>query len=129
MVKNTSMREETRCRHYMGYSFDWQQGIFNISHPTDRIASYHDFYYTSRGALAETGNSSMCPLRGIDRTIIRTMNGATSHFRIEKELILCMKGKNNKDKTNKQKPNNPPKPPKHTPQKNKKNKNQLKNPS
>ena len=28
-------REETRCRHYMGYSFRY--GIFYIHHPTDRI--------------------------------------------------------------------------------------------
>ena len=37
MVKDHSVREKIHCCH-MDYSSDWQQGIFYMQHPTDRIA-------------------------------------------------------------------------------------------
>ena len=53
-------REETRCRH-MGYSFRLPARVllYESSHRQDK--TYHDLWYTSRGALAETRNSSMGP--------------------------------------------------------------------
>ena len=41
--------------------------LYAPSHRQD--STYHDLCYTSRGALAETRNSSMGPLRRIDPTI------------------------------------------------------------
>ena len=34
---NSDMTEESRCRHYMGYSFRLPQGFFYMHHPTVRI--------------------------------------------------------------------------------------------
>ena len=45
------VRKETRC---------CQQGFFYMHHPT-QDNTYHGHCYTSRGALAGTGNSSMDP--------------------------------------------------------------------
>ena len=51
MVKDHSVREETRCRH-MGYSFQLTARVllYAPTHRQDR--TYHDLCYTSRGALA-----------------------------------------------------------------------------
>ena len=53
-------REETSCRH-MGYSFRLRANVllYAPSHRQDN--TYHGLCYTSRGALAGTRNSSMCP--------------------------------------------------------------------
>ena len=64
------MREETRCRH-MGYSF-------RLTAPSHRQDStYHGLCYTSRGALAGTGNSSMGRVMKLNRggTDPTTMSG------------------------------------------------------
>ena len=54
------VRDETRCRH-MGYSFRLTARVILYA-PSHRLDStYHDIVYTSRGALAGTGNSSMGP--------------------------------------------------------------------
>ena len=54
-------RGETRCHHYMGYSFRLaaRDILYAPSHRLD--SSYHGLCYTSRGALAGTRNSSMSP--------------------------------------------------------------------
>ena len=54
------VRKETRCRH-IGYSFRITARVllYEPSHRQD--STYHGLCYTSRGALAETRNSSMCP--------------------------------------------------------------------
>ena len=51
------VREESRCCHYMGYSF-WLAArvlLYASSHRQDN--TYHSLCYTSRGALAGTRNS------------------------------------------------------------------------
>ena len=53
------VRKETRCRH-IGYSF-WLAArvlLYAPSHRQDN--TYHSLWYTSRGALAGTRNSSKC---------------------------------------------------------------------
>ena len=54
------VRKETRCRH-IGYSYRLTARVllYAPSHRQDNI--YHGLCYTSRGALAGTRNSSMCP--------------------------------------------------------------------
>ena len=54
------VRKETRCRH-MGYSFRLTARflLYAPSHRQD--STYHGLYYTSRGALAGTKNTSMVP--------------------------------------------------------------------
>ena len=63
MVKDHSdnEREETRCRHYVGYSFRLAARVllYAVFHRQD--SRYHGLYYTSRGARAGTRNSLMCP--------------------------------------------------------------------
>ena len=52
-------RKETRCRH-MGYSFRLAcKGVFLYAPSHRQDSTYHDLYYTSRGALAGTRNSSV----------------------------------------------------------------------
>ena len=53
-------RKETRCRH-IGYSYRLTARIllYAPSHRQDN--TYHGLCYTSRGAMAETRNSSMGP--------------------------------------------------------------------
>ena len=55
------VRKETRCRH-IGYSYRLTARVllYAPSHRQDN--TYHSLCYTSRGALAETRNSSMGPL-------------------------------------------------------------------
>ena len=55
------VRKETRCRH-IGYSYRLaaRDLLYAPSHRQDN--TYHGLYYTSRGALAGTRNSSMGPL-------------------------------------------------------------------
>ena len=54
------VRKETRCRH-IGYSYRLTTRVllYAPSHRQDN--TYHGLCYTSRGALAETRNSSMGP--------------------------------------------------------------------
>ena len=86
------MREETRCRH-IGYSFRLTARVllYAPSHRQDN--TYHSLCYTSRGALAETRNSSMGPPWRIDPTTHCTMSehsyhGATSRSIKMKDLRL-----------------------------------------
>ena len=54
-------REETRCHHFMDYSFHLvaRNVLYAPSHIQD--STYHSLCYTSRGALAGMRNSSMGP--------------------------------------------------------------------
>ena len=54
------VRKETRCRH-IGYSYRLAARVllYAPSHRQDN--TYHGLWYTSRGALAGTRNSSMGP--------------------------------------------------------------------
>ena len=54
------MRKETRCRH-IGYTYRLTARVllYAPSHRQDN--TYHGLCYTSRGALADTRNSSMGP--------------------------------------------------------------------
>ena len=70
------VRKETRCRH-IGYSYRLaaRDLLYTPSHRQDN--TYHCLYYTSRGALAGTRNSSMGPLHegSIRRPIAPWANG------------------------------------------------------
>ena len=61
-------REETHCRHYMGYSFRLAARVFLYASSPRQDSTYHGLCYTSRGALAGTRNSSMIHSRRIDPT-------------------------------------------------------------
>ena len=54
------VREETRCRH-IGYSFQLAAMVLLYAPSHRQDSAYHSLCYTSRGALAETRNSSMGP--------------------------------------------------------------------
>ena len=54
------VRKETRCRH-IGYSFRLTASVLLYAPPHRQDSTYHGLCYTSRGALAGTGNSSMGP--------------------------------------------------------------------
>ena len=54
------VRKETRCRHIdYSYRLTARVLLYAPSHRQDN--TYHGLCYTSRGALAGTRNSSMCP--------------------------------------------------------------------
>ena len=59
MVKDHSVSIEETCYRHMGYSFRLAARVllYASSHRQDN--TYHNLCYTSRGALAEMGNSSM----------------------------------------------------------------------
>ena len=54
------VRKETRCRH-MGYSYRLTARVLLYAPSHRQDITYHGLCYTSRGALAETRNSSMGP--------------------------------------------------------------------
>ena len=54
------VREETRCRH-MGYSFLLAARVLLYAPSHRQDSTYHGLWYTSRGSLAGTRNSSMGP--------------------------------------------------------------------
>ena len=60
------VREETRCRHNMGYSFQLAARVLLYAPSQRQDITYHRLCYTSRGALARTRYSSMGPPWGID---------------------------------------------------------------
>ena len=86
------MREEIRCRH-MGYSFRLTASVllYALSHRQD--STYHGLYYTSRGALAGTRNSSMgSPHEGsIRRPIAPWANALTTKLHLT-PLVKKKKG-------------------------------------
>ena len=55
------VKEETRCCHYMGYSFGLATGVLLHVSCQKQDNTYHDLCYTSRGSLTEKRNSSMGP--------------------------------------------------------------------
>ena len=83
------VREETHCRH-MGYSF-WLAAsvlLYASSHRQDN--TYHSLYYTSRGTLAGTRNSSMGPPWRIDPTTHRTMSKRSYHGATSRTFTVLM---------------------------------------
>ena len=54
------VRKETLCRH-KGYSYRLTARVLLYAPPHRQDNTYHGLCYTSRGALAETRNSSMGP--------------------------------------------------------------------
>ena len=61
MVKDHSDNERiTSCRH-MGYSFRLAAKVILYASSHRQESTYHGFCYTSRGALAGTRYSTMCP--------------------------------------------------------------------
>ena len=85
------MREETRCRHYMGYSFRLAARVilYASSHRQDN--TYHGLCYTSRGALAGTRNSSMGPTHegSIRRSIAPWADALTTELHLAQETLEC----------------------------------------
>ena len=87
------VRKETRCRH-IGYSFRLTARVllYAPSHRQDN--TYHGLFYTSRGALAGTRNSSMgSPHEGsIRRPIARWANALTTDLLlapVRPESLTC----------------------------------------
>ena len=72
-------REDTRCRHYMGYSFRIAARFLLYAPSYIQDSTYHDLCYTSSGALAGTRNSSMGSPWRINPTTHRTMNERSYH--------------------------------------------------
>ena len=56
-------REETRCRHYMGYSFRLAARVLLYAPSLRQDSRYHGLCYTSRGTLAGTRNIYISGLR------------------------------------------------------------------
>ena len=54
------VRKETRCRH-IGYSYRLTARVLLYAPSHRQDSTYHGLWYTSRGALAGTRNSSMGP--------------------------------------------------------------------
>ena len=77
MVKDHSDSEKgTRCRHYIDYfRLAARVLLYASSHIHD--SEYH-IYYTSRGALTGTRNSSVGPLLRIDPLTHLTMSGSST---------------------------------------------------
>ena len=66
-------REKTGCRYYVGSLSDWQQGLFYMHHPIDRITHIKAFvtpvvehWLEQEIALIQTQNSIM-----LDRQVTR----------------------------------------------------------
>ena len=75
LVKDNSDSErETRFRH-MDYSFRLAARVLLYAPSHRQDSTYHGLWYTSRGALAGTRNSSMGPSWGIDPTTHSNMSG------------------------------------------------------
>ena len=73
MVKEHSVGKETRCRH--SFRLAATVLLYEPSHRQD--CTYHDLCYKSRGALAETRNSSMGPPH--EGSIHHTMSERSYH--------------------------------------------------
>ena len=79
------MREEARCRH-MGYYFQLTARVLLYAPSHRQDSTYHSLWYTSRGALAGTRNSSMGPPWKIDPTTHRTMSERSYHGATSRSL-------------------------------------------
>ena len=77
------VREETCCRH-MGYSFQLTARVLLYAPSHRQGSTYHSLYYTSRGALAGTRNSSMGPPHegSIRRPIAPWVNALTTELHL-----------------------------------------------
>ena len=71
--------------------YDYQQDIFYMHHPTDRIAHTTTVCYTSREALTRTRNSSVCPPWGVDLTTHHVMCGRSTDALIGQWVGLVLK--------------------------------------
>ena len=83
MVKDHSVREETRC-HHMGYSFQLTAKVLLYAPSHIQDSTYHSLCYTSCGALAGTRNSSMGPPHegSIQRPITPWANALTMELHL-----------------------------------------------
>ena len=82
MVKDHSARKETRCRQYMGYSFQLAARDHVYAPSNRQDSTYHGCYYTNRRALAGTRNSSVGLLRGIGFGITDTGRSQTDRLSV-----------------------------------------------
>ena len=67
-------RKETRCRHYMGYSFRLSARVLLYAPSHRQDSTYHGLCYTSRGALAGTRNTSYAHFKIHQHQIIIIIN-------------------------------------------------------
>ena len=83
------VRKETRCRH-IGYSFRLTARVLLYAPSHRQDSTYHSLCYTSRGALAGTRNSSMCPPheRSIRRPIAPWANALTTELHLAPLLTI-----------------------------------------
>ena len=77
------VRKETCCCH-IGYSFQLTARVLLYAPSHRQDSTYHDLCYTSRGALAETRNSSMGPPHeaSIRRPITPWVNTLTTELHL-----------------------------------------------
>ena len=81
-------REETHC-HHMGYSFQLAARVLLYASSQRQDSTHHSLWYTSRGSLAGTRNSSKGPSWRIDLTTHRTMSERSYHGATSRSLIRC----------------------------------------
>ena len=79
------MRKEIRCRH-IGYSFRLTARVLLYASSHRQDSTYNGLYYTSRGTLAGTRNSSMGPPWRINWTTHRTMSERSYHGATSRSL-------------------------------------------
>ena len=77
--KGPIAREETRCRHYICYSFRLAARVLLYAPSHRQDSTYYSLCYTSHVALDGTRNSSMGPPWMIDPTTHRTMSECSYH--------------------------------------------------
>ena len=82
------MRKETHCRH-IGYSFRLTARVLLYASSHRQDSTYHGLWYTSRGALAGTRNSSMGPPHegSIRRPIAPRANALTTELHLAPWLM------------------------------------------
>ena len=87
------VRKETRCRH-MGYSFRLTAKVILYAPSYRQDNTYHGLWYTSRGALAGTRNSSMGPPHegSIRRPIAPWANALTTELHLAPRVLSCCDG-------------------------------------
>ena len=59
MIKDNSDRAETRCRHYMDYTFRLAARVLLCASSHREDSTYHSLCYTSRGTLTGTRSTSL----------------------------------------------------------------------
>ena len=87
------VRKETRC-HHIGYSFRLGARVLLYAPSHRQDSTYHGLCYTSRGALAETRNSSMGPPHegSIRRPIAPWANALTTELHLADDVQMMSNG-------------------------------------